>query len=183
MSDGHYQDPKAFRSSQASATKGRDGCRVPLPWDSPDCRFTGNGQFDIEGSFGFSPSVKADGSQPDAPHLPQPRWFRDFAVDVESDDPSSMLSLYRNAIALRRRLISSDTSLEWLSCDELEGSGFEAEQIDGVIAFSRVRHWVCMTNFNETPVPLVKGRLLLSSFPLTEDDLLPADATVWIQTQ
>lgn len=72
------QDPIWRRSG--GTRKGRDGCRVPLPWS------TG-------ADLGF-------GSQP---HLPQPAWFAEFAVSVQEQDPDSFLSFYRTGITLRRR--------------------------------------------------------------------------------
>ena len=84
------EDPTAFNSVREQIEKGRDGCRVPLPWvaadapklDDPD------DEFGHDGSFGFSPA----GAEHD-PHLPQPKWYKDFAVDVEDADPNSMLNL------------------------------------------------------------------------------------------
>ncbi len=84
------QDPAFFRS--VGADKGRDGCRVPLPWRS------------VGSSFGFG----SNGS-----HLPQPGWFAEHAVDAEEADPGSMLSFYRRALQLRRELQTAE-SLDWL---------------------------------------------------------------------
>ena len=83
------QDPVWTRS--AHTDKGRDGCRVPLPWTS-----TGP-------SFGFGSS----GS-----HLPQPSWFADLAADVQAAREDSTLAFYRRALAERRRLQTSET-LTW----------------------------------------------------------------------
>ena len=33
--------------------------------------------------------------------LPQPSWFKDYAVDVEQADSDSMLALYHAALAIR----------------------------------------------------------------------------------
>ena len=84
------QDPTFHRSG--GEDKGRDGCRVPLPW-------TADGP-----SFGF-------GSGP--AHLPQPAWFGDDAVQVQDQAPASTLSLYRKALHLRRQLQGPET-LEWV---------------------------------------------------------------------
>ncbi|MEU0089309.1 glycoside hydrolase family 13 protein [Kribbella sp. NPDC006257] len=84
------QDPAYFRSK--GAEKGRDGCRVPLPWT-------------IGGlSFGFG----AGGS-----HLLQPTWFGQYSVEAQAGDPGSTLSLYRKALAVRRGLQTSE-GLEWV---------------------------------------------------------------------
>lgn len=84
------QDPIARRSGDAR--KGRDGCRVPLPW-------TATGP-----SYGFGSG---------AAHLPQPDYFADYAVEVEAADPGSTLTMVRTALALRRRT-SADETLTWV---------------------------------------------------------------------
>lgn len=72
--------------------KGRDGCRVPLPWKS-------------EGSsFGFG----SNGS-----HLPQPTWFGAHSVQSQDGVVGSTLEMYRSALHLRRTLQQSE-SLEWI---------------------------------------------------------------------
>ena len=79
------EDPLPVRSG--GRWKGRDGCRVPLPW-SPDGP-----------SFGFGPV---------APRLPQPGWFADVAVSRQEADPGSTLSLHRRALALRAQFPQVD---------------------------------------------------------------------------
>lgn len=88
--DSRRQDPAFFRNPGVDV--GRDGCRVPLPWqaDGP--------------SFGFG-----DGGA----HLPQPEWFAAHAVSVEGEDAASTLSLYRRALALRHALQSGE-QLAWI---------------------------------------------------------------------
>jgi alpha-glucosidase len=84
------QDPAFLRS--AGADKGRDGCRVPLPW-------TADGP-----SFGFGSA---------AAHLPQPAWFGSLSVQAQERDPASTLSLYRLALGWRRQLQTAE-SLDWM---------------------------------------------------------------------
>jgi alpha-glucosidase len=84
------QDPTFFRS--AGADKGRDGCRVPLPWTT-----TGP-------SYGFGSGHA---------HLPQPAWFARYAVEAQDGDPTSTLRLYRQALSLRRKLQTTE-ELEWV---------------------------------------------------------------------
>ena len=68
---GALEDPEAAMTSHGDAIKGRDGCRVPLPWKAVD----------ESGDFGFSAPVDH------APaHLPQPEWFAQYAVDVEETE-------------------------------------------------------------------------------------------------
>jgi len=86
----NLQDPAYFRSK--GAEKGRDGCRVPIPW-------TVGGL-----SFGFGPG----GS-----HLLQPKWFGAYSVEAQEKDLESTLSLYRKALAVRRGL-QTGNSLSWV---------------------------------------------------------------------
>ncbi|WP_156463626.1 glycoside hydrolase family 13 protein [Curtobacterium sp. Leaf183] len=84
------QDPKWLRSGHT--VKGRDGCRVPIPW-------TSSGP-----SFGFGDV---------APFLPQPVDFGASSVEALEGDPDSTLSMYRQVLAARRRLQQGE-SLTWL---------------------------------------------------------------------
>ncbi|WP_125610284.1 glycoside hydrolase family 13 protein [Specibacter cremeus] len=83
-------DPTWFRTNHL--VKGRDGCRVPLPWD------------DAEPNNGFGGT----------PWLPQPAWFAGKAVSAQDGVPGSTLELYRSALDWRRKLQGEET-LEWLS--------------------------------------------------------------------
>lgn len=161
------EDPSAFTSQNNGVLKGRDGCRVPLPWVSADA----------DGSFGFSP---ADASE--KPHLPQPAWFADFSADVEADDADSMLSLYRAALKLRHEFQTNDLSLEWLEQDKESGLTDGADgNPGGIIAYKRANGWANLTNFSATPAELPAGEVVLASGELTADGKLPQDTSVWIK--
>ncbi|MGJ5754541.1 alpha-glucosidase [Streptomyces puniciscabiei] len=71
--------------------KGRDGCRVPLPWTT-----TGP-------SYGFGPG---------AAWLPQPPSFAAYAVEAQTEAEGSTLELYRTALRLRRKLLEGE-ALTW----------------------------------------------------------------------
>ncbi|MGW1586434.1 glycoside hydrolase family 13 protein [Streptomyces sp. NPDC002386] len=71
--------------------KGRDGCRVPLPW-TPDGP-----------SYGFGPG---------AAWLPQPESFAARAVAAQAGAEGSTLEFYRTALRLRRKLLEGET-LTW----------------------------------------------------------------------
>jgi alpha-glucosidase len=90
------QDPIWERTRNSS--KGRDGCRVPLPWTT-----TGE-------SHGFG-----DGGS----WLPQPEVFGDFSVAAEEGVAGSTLELYRTAIRLRNAL-QADETLEWVETGDPE---------------------------------------------------------------
>jgi alpha-glucosidase len=89
------QDPVWERTGHA--LKGRDGCRVPLPWTR-----TGS-------SYGFG----NNGSW-----LPQPPAFAGLSVQAQDGVPGSTLEMYRDAIRLRRRLQTDDHDIEWLELDD-----------------------------------------------------------------
>lgn len=156
---GALEDPEAAMSSHGDAIKGRDGCRVPLPWKAVD----------ESGDFGFS--APADHTPA---HLPQPEWFAQFAVDVEETERDSMLKFYRRALAARAELLvaTGDTSLTW-------ADGYD----DQVIAYRRPaavgRVLTSVTNFGAAPVALPAGEVLLASASLV-DGKLPCDATAWV---
>ncbi|ANP48322.1 alpha-glucosidase [Streptomyces griseochromogenes] len=71
--------------------KGRDGCRVPLPWTTAGP------------SYGFGPG---------AAWLPQPASFASYAVEAQAGAEGSTLELYRTALRLRRKLLEGET-LTW----------------------------------------------------------------------
>jgi alpha-glucosidase len=140
------QDPTWERSGHTA--RGRDGCRVPLPWAGE------------HPPFGFSP----DGVRP---WLPQPGAWRALTVEAQRADPSSMLSLYRTALRLRRTMPSlRDAPLSW------QDAGGD------VLAFGRGPAFRCLVNFSGRSVPLAgQGRLLLASGPI-ESGLQP-DSAAW----
>jgi alpha-glucosidase len=132
--------------------RGRDGCRVPLPWHA-----------DAAG-FGFGPPAGTP------PWLPQPPAWRDLAADAQAGDPDSMLELYRAALRLRRaRSKLGADGLTWLDAPE------------GVLAFSRPAGFCCVVNISAQPVPLPPhDEVLLTSGPLSEG-LLPPDTAAWLR--
>ena len=156
---GALEDPEAAMTSHGDAIKGRDGCRVPLPWKAVD----------ESGDFGFSAPAEHEPA-----HLPQPEWFAQHAVDIEETEKDSMLKFYRRALAARAELLTAtgDTSLAWA-----DGYG------DQVIAYRRPaadgRVLTSVTNFGAASVALPAGEVLLASAALV-DGKLPTDATAWI---
>ncbi len=148
------QDPVWAMSGHTD--KGRDGCRVPLPWTS-------------EGyDYGFSPEGGA------APWLPQPAEWAELAADAQAGLPGSTLTLYRDALALRRQLPElGDGTLTWLDASAQ------------VLAYTRPgdgggAEFQSWTNFGSEPVELPAGEVLTSSGDLV-DGLLPSDTTVWLK--
>ena len=79
--DEYRRDPAFFRQPSESEYKGRDGCRVPIPWDAdlPNAGFTNS-----------------------EPWLPMPEGWANYSASIQNDDPNSMLNYYRNMIQRRR---------------------------------------------------------------------------------
>ncbi|WP_116951765.1 glycoside hydrolase family 13 protein [Jiangella endophytica] len=147
LPDEALSDPVFHRTG--GARRGRDGCRVPLPWSA------------VGDSFGFSP----DGATP--PWLPQPDWFARYTVERQLDLGDSMLQLYRAAIALRHRIPAmSSQRLRWISAEP------------GVLCFTRGDGFVCMVNCSSQPVRAPMGSLLIASDPETGEKV-PADGAAW----
>jgi alpha-glucosidase len=150
IDDELIQDPTWERSGYTD--RGRDGCRVPLPWS------------DEQSPFGFSFGADVE------PWLPQPPAWKGLTVAVQGADKDSMLSLYRRALALRRtELASLPEDLRWL-----QHSG-------PVVAFQRGDDFACIVNFSGPPVDLPPdAEVMLASNPLV-DGQLPSDTTVWLR--
>ncbi len=146
------QDPMWERSGHTN--RGRDGCRVPLPWSGDAAPF-GNGP---EGS---------------TPWLPQPAEWKNLTAEAQAGDPSSMLALYRRALRLRRAEPALGTaSLTWLPSP------------DGVLCFRRGEDPAAVTvivNLSGKPVDLpAHHEILLSSDPVS-GGLLPPDTAAWLR--
>jgi alpha-glucosidase len=137
--------------------RGRDGCRVPLPWKA-----------DAAG-FGFGPAGPAGSA---SPWLPQPPAWRSLAADAQDGDHHSMLELYRAALRLRRtRDRLDDDALDWQHTP------------DGVLAFSRPGGLLCVVNISGQDVALPPhDEVLLTSADLT-DGKLPADTAAWLRVR
>jgi alpha-glucosidase len=137
LPDDVLQDPTWERSGRT--VRGRDGCRVPLPWEGETP------------PFGFS----HDGV---APWLPQPPEWSALTVAAQRTDPASTWSLYRSALQLRRQLPSlHDAAFSWIDAG------------DDVLAFQRGPSFRCVVNFSGRTLPLaVHGRVLLASTPCVD---------------
>lgn len=143
------QDPMHARSG--GTDPGRDGCRVPLPWEAENP------------SFGFGGGTE--------PWLPQPTDWSRYAVDRQTADPLSMLSLYRTALNLRRKEAGfGDGPMDWLPSP------------DGVLTFARADDLLCVANLSDQSVLLPPHTdVLLASEELPADGTLPSDAAVWLR--
>ncbi|MFD8725295.1 alpha-amylase family glycosyl hydrolase [Streptomyces sp. NPDC059629] len=148
LPESALQDPTWERSGHT--VRGRDGCRVPLPWtgDSPP--------------FGFGTFVSA------APWLPQPDDWKSYTAEANQADRTSMLQLYRSALRLRR------------TNPHLRGEEFRwLDSPPGTLLFERGNGLLCAVNLTDQPIPLPEASSpLIASAPLGKASLLPPDATV-----
>jgi len=150
------QDPTWERSGRTE--RGRDGCRVPLPWAEEGL------------SLGFGGT---------APWLPQPAGWAALSVQAQEHDPASMLSFYRRALRLRRDVpglgAGDGTSVTWLDLGP------------DVVAFRREPGFACVVNLGATAVDLPDGEVIVSSDPALDHASraggtlsLPTDNAVWL---
>ncbi len=131
LPDDVLQDPVFIRTG--GRVRGRDGCRVPFPWSGE------------RPPFGFSPAGTAT-------WLPVPSAWRSLTAEAQDADRSSMLSLYRRALALRRVAREDGTDL------------------------------VVDVNIGEPARPLPAGAVLLASTDEPLHGLLPTDTAVVVAT-
>lgn len=133
--------------------RGRDGCRVPLPWKS-----------NAAGAFGFSDNANLT---PADSWLPQSNNWGDYSVQVQDSDPNSSLNLYRKALEIRKSQSGlGDGPMSWVDAPEY------------VVAFSRPGDFYCYLNLG-ADFKLPQGaKVLVSSSPI-ENSILPTDTAVW----
>ncbi|HEY0718713.1 MAG TPA: alpha-amylase family glycosyl hydrolase, partial [Streptosporangiaceae bacterium] len=161
LPDESRQDPTFRRSG--GTVPGRDGCRVPLPWTS-----TGP-------SFGFSPDPGDGEAVP--PWLPQPSYWGNYSVAAQLGDRDSFLSLYRDALQLRR----SHPALGFGPGQDAGGPAMQwLSGPDGTLIFSREPGFVFAANLGPAEVALPPhSRVLLASGPIG-DGKLPPDTAAWL---
>ena len=135
--------------------RGRDGCRVPLPWKSS-----------AAGAFGFSANAQLT---KDEAWLPQSSDWGTFSVENQEGKTDSTLTMYRQALAIRRAEAGlGDGPMEWI------------EAGDSVLAFTRPGNFACYVNFGGAIDLPVGSEVLISSGPL-DGQKLPTDTAVWVR--
>jgi alpha-glucosidase len=95
LPDAARQDPTFIRT--AGELYGRDGCRVPIPWEAgaPATGFSSTG----------------------ASWLPQPEVWGSYARDAQRGVPGSTLEFYVAALAARREHGLAAGDIEWLDAE------------------------------------------------------------------
>jgi len=151
LPDDARQDPTWFRT--AHERYGRDGCRVPIPWDA------------AAPAYGFSPTG--------ASWLPQPAEWAALARSVQETDADSTLWLYRSLLATRRSEGLGAGALEWLDGFGDDVIAYRVRTAGGAVTV--------IANAGAEPVELPAATVLVSSEPF-EGGALPADTAVWLAT-
>ena len=151
MLEGKYrQDPTWFRTNGERV--GRDGCRVPLPWEA-------NGG----ASFGFNQTGKS--------WLPAPESFKRYARDAQEGVPGSTLELYKQLIKERKAFALG--SGEFRFAPEYSSKSTLAYINNGILVIS---------NFGPDSVNVPAGELLVTTqHDLTIEGVLEHDQTAWIK--
>lgn len=154
--DSARQDPVWFRS--AGTQKGRDGGRVPLPWEGS------------EPPYGFTERSDVD------LWLPQPQGWAAATIEAEDIDPLSTLNLYRASLALRASHPGfAGVEFAFVETKDPEILAFR-RGADVVVAANTSARWVTAP---------VQGMVLLASGPIELGDeglRIGPNTSIWIQT-
>ncbi len=144
------QDPTFARTNGKRV--GRDGCRVPLPWES------GVGEANGFNTTGLS-------------WLPQPEIYAEYARDRQDGVAGSTLELYKSALRIRRELKLGEGSFEWLP-----------EYTDAQTLGYRNGDVIVVHNFGEAAISMPSGELLLrSAGDASDGSKIEPHETVWVR--
>jgi alpha-glucosidase len=146
----HRQDPTFFRTNGERV--GRDGCRVPLPWEGG-----------VNKANGFSQNGES--------WLPQPGSYKVLARDKQEGVAGSTLEVYKRLIRERRNYGMGSGEFRW--ADDYQDKNTLAYINNGVLV---------LTNFGPDSVIVPSGEVLVTTQHdlLVEGDL-EHDQTVWIK--
>ncbi len=125
------QDPTFFRTGGERV--GRDGCRVPLPWES------GAGA-----ANGFNQTGKA--------WIPQPELYAEYSRDQQEGVEGSTLEMYKHALRLRKVLGLGNGSFDW-----------EPEYTNATTLGYRNGGVLVIHNFGQEAIELPQGEVIASS--------------------
>lgn len=149
------QDP--IWKMSGNKDRGRDGCRVPLPWKISE-----------DGAFGFSANSSIT---PDQAWLPQPGNWGNFAAEGQANSTDSMLHLYQKALHIRKTHPSLTSSFFcWID------SGNDAF----IFARTGDESFVCLMTFEHGDTVPSDYEVLLSSQKIVSGQI-PPHTTVWLE--
>jgi alpha-glucosidase len=154
LPDSARQDPTFFRTE--GRVKGRDGCRVPMPWsgDAPP--------------YGFSTGT---------PWLPQPTDWAGLTAAAQEADDTSTLALYRRALRVRREsAVLGDGELLWRESGRKHVLAIERPGEGAILVLLNTAETERLVDF--------EGEILVSTGDAEYDDdgalVLPPESCTWI---
>jgi alpha-glucosidase len=141
LPDEALRDPTWERSGHT--VRGRDGCRIPMPWDGD------------APPFGFSTSPET--------WLPMPPQWAALTVEKQLSQTHSTLTFFRRALELRSsRAEFTGNRVKWLSAPR--GALMFARGEHGLR---------CVLNAGKRALSLPDGKAILTSAPLIDQKLPP----------
>jgi alpha-glucosidase len=149
--EGKYRQDPTFSRTNGERV-GRDGCRVPIPWEA-------------EGgaSFGFNSTGES--------WLPSPATYKKYARDVQEGVAGSTLELYKKLIAERKKLALGSGEFRW--APEYSSANTLAYVNNNVLVLS---------NFGPELVSVPAGEVIVSTQnSLTAEGQLEANQSAWIK--
>lgn len=149
------QDP--IWKMSGNKERGRDGCRVPLPWKTTEA-----------GAFGFSSNVEITRT---SSWLPQPEHWGEYSAEGQEAQESSMLRLYRTA--LRHRKTNPSLMNEYFSWLDSPHHSF-------IFTRAQDESFLCIVTF-EAGESIPPGYMVLMSSQNIEEGRIPPNTTVWLQ--
>jgi alpha-glucosidase len=149
--EGKYRQDPTFSRTNGERV-GRDGCRVPIPWEA-------NGG----ASFGFNTTGES--------WLPAPSSYKKYARDVQEGVTGSTLELYKKLIAERKSLQLGSGEFRW--APEHSSDSTLACVNNGVLVIS---------NFGPDSVSVPGGEVIVSTqSSLAAGGHLEANQSAWIK--
>jgi alpha-glucosidase len=145
----YRQDPTFARTGGKRV--GRDGCRVPLPW-----------QAGVGAANGFNSTGKS--------WLPQPEIYREYSRDQQDGVAGSTLELYKSALRIRRELKLGEGSFAWLP--QFTNDRALGYRNGGILVIH---------NFDIAPIAMPAGKVLLRSANESDEKHIAPNETVWIK--
>ena len=125
------QDPTFYRTGGKRV--GRDGCRVPLPWEAG-----------VGAANGFNQTGKA--------WIPQPEIYAEYSRDQQEGVEGSTLEMYKHALKLRKELGLGHGSFDWVPEYTNESAlGYRNGDV------------LVIHNFGSNPIELPAGKVIASS--------------------
>ena len=153
--DESRQDPIYFRTK--GVQKGRDGARVPLPWNGDSA------------PFGFTSGT---------PWLPLQDSWKNLTVEVQEGDGKSTLNLYRNALQLRTDHFVTAGDISWVQ------SPTHGDKDPELLGYNRGNVTVVMNTGTSPKEIALSGKFLIVSNGVVDSRdgkvVIPAISTVWV---